>query len=191
MRAYTKYTRELLEPLVKDSISVAEVLRKLGKRQTGSISTHLSRTIKRFGLDTTHFLGKASNSGSHHRGGPQKKSWQERLVKSAADKRQKSRILRRALIESGRKYECEKCLLVEWNRQPLILEIDHKNGDWADNRPNNLRFLCPNCHSQTRGYANRGNTQSFVHIAQGQSVGKTEPMAVKGTENTCYSKIAK
>jgi len=34
----------------------------------------------------------------------------------------------------------------------LRLQIDHKNGIWKDNREKNLRFLCPNCHSQTAGY---------------------------------------
>ena len=50
-----KYTKEMLEPLVAQSTSVAGVMRLLGLRQNGGEHTHISRTIKRFGIDTSHF----------------------------------------------------------------------------------------------------------------------------------------
>ena len=46
----------------------------------------------------------------------------------------------------------------QWNGQSLTLEIDHINGDHSDDRRDNLRGLCPNCHSQTPTYRNRGGT---------------------------------
>lgn len=45
--------------------------------------------------------------------------------------------------------QCEMCGLVEWNGQPAPLELDHINGVNSDNRLENLRILCPNCHAQT------------------------------------------
>lgn len=39
-----------------------------------------------------------------------------------------------------------------WNNKELKLDLDHINGDPTDNRLDNLRFLCPNCHSQTNTY---------------------------------------
>ena len=33
--------------------------------------------------------------------------------------------------------------------------IDHANGDGSDNRIENLRYLCPNCHSQTPTYRSK------------------------------------
>lgn len=46
--------------------------------------------------------------------------------------------------------ECEWCGLgPEWNGKPIVLELDHVNGNPRDNRLENLRILCPNCHSQT------------------------------------------
>ena len=163
MREYTKYTKELLEPLVKESISVSEVLRKLGKKQTGSIATHLSKVIQKFKIDTSHFLGQAANCGENHRGGPEKMNWQEILVLRNGDRRQTAFRLRRALVESGRDYECEECKIDEWNNKKLKLQVDHKNNNWIDDRPENLRFLCPNCHSQTPDHSgSKGLTDLFT-----------------------------
>ena len=47
-------------------------------------------------------------------------------------------------------YKCASCGITDsWNNHPLTLQLDHINGINNDNRLNNLRFLCPNCHSQT------------------------------------------
>ena len=149
----TKYTRELLEPLVKESKSIAQVLRKLGLREAGGSHTHISSKIKEYGIDSSHFLGQGANCGPNKKGGPKKKEWQEVLVERTKGKRQKAYQLRRALIESGREYICEWCgQTPEWRGQELRLQVDHKNENWLDDRPENLRFLCPNCHTQTDGY---------------------------------------
>ena len=67
------------------------------------------------------------------------------------------KYLRRALIESGRPYRCEWCgnegiwvtrMGVHTGKGcALVLEVDHIDGDWHNNEEDNLRFLCPNCHS--------------------------------------------
>jgi predicted RNA-binding Zn-ribbon protein involved in translation (DUF1610 family) len=57
------------------------------------------------------------------------------------------------------KYKCNICGIDEWNNAPIVLEIDHINGDKYDNRLENLRFLCPNCHSQTKTFRNRSRNE--------------------------------
>jgi len=71
-------------------------------------------------------------------------------------RRPKAHLLRRVLRETGVPYACEACgIEAEWNGKPIVLHVDHISGDWLDNRKENPRFLCPNCHSQTPIFAGR------------------------------------
>jgi hypothetical protein len=64
--------------------------------------------------------------------------------------------IRRRIVKAGLKEErCEECGLDEWLGNPLRVVLHHINGDGYDNRIVNLRFLCPNCHSQTPNFAGR------------------------------------
>lgn len=63
--------------------------------------------------------------------------------------------LKKRLIKLGWQYICSSCgLLPEWDSKPLVLQLDHINGICNDNRFENLRFLCPNCHTQTDTWSN-------------------------------------
>ncbi|MEK6273109.1 MAG: hypothetical protein AABM42_10760 [Actinomycetota bacterium] len=63
----------------------------------------------------------------------------------------KWRLLREGLKEN----RCEECGLTEWRGKPLNMALHHVNGDGHDNRLENIRFLCPNCHAQTPNYGGR------------------------------------
>lgn len=73
---------------------------------------------------------------------------------------------RRDLIELYGE-NCSECGLDPiWNGKPLTLQVDHINGDNTDNRPENLRFLCPNCHTQTPTYAGRNIGKRLLNSAE-------------------------
>lgn len=64
--------------------------------------------------------------------------------------------LRKRLVESGIKLEkCEVCGILEWNGACLSFELDHIDGNRTNHRLENLRIICPNCHSQTHTYRGR------------------------------------
>lgn len=73
---------------------------------------------------------------------------------------------RRNIIKYGLlPYECSECGISEWNDKKLALHLDHINGKSGDHRLENLRFLCPNCHSQTDTYTGK-NKQSGGEIGR-------------------------
>ena len=149
-----KYTREVLEQAVAESTSYAGVMRYLGLRPSGGMQAHLTRQIKKLGIDTTHFTGQAHTKGKPARN---RMSWEEILVeRPPGSARVKPHLLRRALIEVGVEYKCVLCGLGDdWCGLPLILHVDHIRGDPSDSRLEEVRFLCPNCHSQTATWAGR------------------------------------
>ena len=151
-----KYSFELLHELVASSLSFAEVLRRLGLKQTGGSQANIKRLIQKFEISTEHFLGQARNRGDKHRGGPEKVSAASILVmRDPLTHPEKAYKLRRAMIEIGMPYRCAMCgLEAIWNGKPLMLTVDHINGHRYDNRRENLRFLCPNCHTQTPTFDN-------------------------------------
>jgi len=149
-----KHTKDRLEKLVVTSVSLAEVLKGLGLKPGGGTQAYISRKIKKYQIDTSHFLGQKANSGSRHKGCPKRRSWQETLIRRAGSK-ETGYILREALIASGRPYRCETegCTIADqWLGKKIRLQVHHEDGDWLNNEPSNLKFHCPNCHSQTPNY---------------------------------------
>jgi len=75
--------------------------------------------------------------------------------------------LRKYLTEDrGYKCEIQECGLSEWLGKPITLHVDHIDGNPADDRPANVRLICPNCHSQTPflGNGNKGRGRGSIGI---------------------------
>lgn len=149
-----KYTYAFLKPYVESSDSCSDVVRKLGLKSSGGTISYLSKVIAKLGIDTTHFSSQAWRSSPGRRGQIIRRSPESILIVDTDRKsKTKTHLLVRALTEIGRPYMCEICAQPpNWNHQPLTLQIDHINGDVFDNQSTNLRFVCPNCHSQTQTF---------------------------------------
>jgi len=144
-----KYTEQEFIDAVKTSTSVRQVLNKLGLKEAGGNYAITKTRIKNLGLDTSHFKGQAWNKGKKL--GP-KKLIEELLVIDRKHPYQSYKLKNRLLQEGIKTHQCECCGITEWNGQPAPLELDHINGINYDNRLENLRLLCPNCHAQTETY---------------------------------------
>ncbi|MGW4349777.1 HNH endonuclease signature motif containing protein [Streptomyces sp. NPDC004690] len=146
---------EQLRTAVAESFSIAEALRRLGRPDGGRQRALWRQWISEDGVSTGHFLGQA-----HQRGKPgtvRAKRPEEILVKHDGERRTRTVLLRRALREAGVPEECAECGVgSEWFGRPMTLEVDHIDGDWSDDRRENLRLLCPNCHATTGTWCRGG-----------------------------------
>ena len=162
------YTKEEFILAWNESKSMAEVLRVLSVVPAGGNYHSLYSAAKELGLTKSHMTGQGWNKGGV--GTNKGKELNLILVK---DSSLSSHNIRKRLINEGwKEARCESCKLEEWMGGPISLELDHINGDRFDNRIENLRILCPNCHAQTDTY--RGK-----NISRGRPSG--EPVDLKST----------
>ncbi|MCI1189997.1 HNH endonuclease [Hymenobacter sp. DH14] len=142
---------------VAESLSVRQVLGRIGLVPAGGNYKTVHVRIARLGLDTSHFTGAAWNQGERYRMLGPAFSWENVLVENSTYT--STYRLRNRLIEHGLKEaKCESCGLLEWRQEPIPLELHHVNGINNDHRLANLQLLCPNCHALTDSY--RGRNQS-------------------------------
>jgi predicted RNA-binding Zn-ribbon protein involved in translation (DUF1610 family) len=141
-----KYTKELLQEAVIRSRSYRGLTINLGVAPHGGSISAIKKRVIEYKIDISHFTGRQWSRGFISN---KRKRVSDIL---SLNSNPKSNQIKRCLIEIGREYKCEVCGIFKWNDKNLALEIDHKNGIRTDNTSENLRFICPNCHSQTNNF---------------------------------------
>lgn len=138
-----------LREAVKNSTSWSGVMRCLGLAVAGNSVKFVKTEAIELGLDVSHFKGQGWSKGmTGMPSPPQTISLSEILVEDS--RYTSSKDLKRRLFKAGLKQRrCENCLNTEWMGSAIPLHLDHVNGIRNDNRIENLRVLCPNCHSLT------------------------------------------
>lgn len=135
------YDEDKFKKIVAESKTYGEICRKIGlpKSDMSIYKSEIDRKIKKLDLEVSHI-----NFSS-------RTDLKKLLIEEGniVDKRFKYHLYENNLKEE----KCEKCgKPPEWFGEPLVLQLDHINGICTDNRLENLRILCPDCHSQTITY---------------------------------------
>ncbi len=164
MPAKRSWTDEQLVEVVKISTSVREVISKLGLIPAGGNYAQVNARILALDIDKHHFTGQAWNKGKKYH--LTNRPHIDTLL--TKDGTMQSYKLKKRLYESGLKYP--KCELCGWAKMSLDgripLELDHINGDHSDNRIDNLRILCPNCHSLQPTHRGRNKKTSLARVLE-------------------------
>lgn len=146
------WTKDQMVEALKSSTTVSDALKQLGLQvRPGNYET-VRRFVRMQGIDLSHMTGKACGRGS------QRKSLDEVMIRESTYHRGS---LKRRLMSLGiLKNVCSVCGLSEtWCDKPIVMVLDHINGDNCDHRRENLRMLCPNCNSQQETFCGKSKNK--------------------------------
>jgi Zn finger protein HypA/HybF involved in hydrogenase expression len=135
-------------------------------------SISMAEAARELGIKFSTFVRKAKKLGCYN----PNQNWRKNKT-PLSDKRLKTKYIDELFTENSPvrreyikkiiikdnliEYKCSECDLSNmWNNKLLSLHLDHINGIRNDNRIENLRFVCPNCHSQTETYCNKNKCKS-------------------------------
>lgn len=158
---YNRLTKDVIEEVAPNCKSFSQLAAALGRAPIGSNISTIRKKCLKWCIDTSHFLSK------RHRLGKQPTSYRKAeeilVIRDPSRGRENSSRLRRALVDSGVEYVCSCCGHPPmWNGKELTLHVDHINGLYWENVIDNLRFLCPNCHTQTENFGSRNKISHVV-----------------------------
>ena len=179
MKTFKNSDEEFIKA-VKECESIAGVLRALKLNPFGASYRGFRIRVKQLGLDTSHFTGAAHLRGKTHNWG-KKMPITDFLIENSTS-RGSSGLKKRLIKEGYFTYICSECGIDSWNAKPLSLQMDHINGCNTDNRLENLRLLCPNCHSQTPTFCRKIHANTISNRTKESKTGHAPKIRTKAKE---------
>jgi 5-methylcytosine-specific restriction endonuclease McrA len=153
---------ELFKDIVRKNNTLSDILKSIGLHASSGNYRTLKRRLKENNIDYGHItLGIGNRIGK--RPPINEQPIEQLLITSKSPSHLKRRLLKEGLLKN-QCYECGQ--LPIWNGKHLSLQFDHINGISDDNRLENLRILCPHCHSQTITFAGKNKPQKVKIIKQ-------------------------
>lgn len=139
------WTDENFIKSVQQSKTISEVLQYFGLPiNQGHYNRSFHKTVKKLNLDISHLK---SNNLKNFIKIPLNELLVHGIFRSTTSL--KERLIKESLLINY----CYNCNMQPiWDNKELKMHLDHINGDNTDNKLENLRLLCPNCHSQTETY---------------------------------------
>lgn len=137
---------ELLAKAVQETSSYEELFKWFGIKSSNA----LKAKVLELNLNTSHWFRRQSKPRAH------KISLDKILIIDSnyiCTSALKKKLLSSEMLEN----KCYECEITSWRDKEISLQLDHINGIRSDNRIENLRILCPNCHSQTVTYAGKNS----------------------------------
>ena len=118
---------------------------------------HLGKLAVRFGVPHIQMWRKCKQLGLQfsNGGGNNGKFLLDDILKGLYPYYQTNKLRKRLIREGIFENKCSCCGITEHNKKSIVMQLDHENGDSSDHRKENLRLLCPNCHSQTETWCGK------------------------------------
>ena len=161
---------EILKTIVKESLNVYDVMRKMNFPISGSLHKRITLSIKDNNIDISHFTGATWNkNGTRHTDSRIKATSKNEIFKEHSVVSTKT-VRRYLETLSEFEHKCVICNNTEWNNEKIPLEVDHINGNNRDNRLENLRFICLNCHAQTHSFRGRNINKKRTKVSDEEMI---------------------
>ena len=157
------YTPAELQMLLDESDSYSDLLRKIGLNPKGGNPKTLKRVIEKYNLDETRLNANRSRLFSECAISTHSKVAKnlDDILSNKVSYHNTYSLINRLFKSGLKEKKCEICGLTEWMNKPISLQLHHNDGNRNNNSLDNLKVLCPNCHSQTDSYAGK-NTNKYV-----------------------------